>query len=74
MLRQGNPADFKKMLTKMQSEARSLLTSMVSLSYFMRGAITYEDMFWRTYSERQLIKEFLDERFEIEKNNPHPVY
>ena len=40
----------------------------------MRGAITYEDMFWRTYAERELIKDFLDERFEVEKNNPHPVY
>lgn len=58
----------------MQKDSRELLKSMVSLAYFMRGAITYEDMFWRTYAERELIKDFLDDRFEIEKNNPSPVY
>ena len=62
------------MIARMQKESRELLKSMLSLSYFMRGAITYDDMFWRTYAERELIKDFLDDRFEIEKNNPHPVY
>lgn len=62
------------MIARMQSDGRALLKSLVSLSYFMRGAISYDEMFWRTYAERELIKEFLDDRFDVEKGNPHPVY
>jgi hypothetical protein len=63
-----------QMLQRMGAESRSLVVSMISLVYFMRGAISYDEMMWRTYAERVLIKEFLDERFEIEKKNAHPVY
>ena len=40
----------------------------------MRGAISYEELMRRTPGERDRISVFLDKRFEVEKNNPHPVY
>lgn len=74
MLRQGTPQEKVEMLQRMGAESRELVKSFISLVYFMRGAITYDQMMWRTFAERVLIKEFLDERFEEEKKNPHPVY
>ena len=62
------------MIQKMESDSRQLIESIVSLVYFMRGAVSYGDMMWMTYGERMTIKHFLDERFEIEKKNPTPVY
>ena len=46
----------------------------VELVYFMRGAISYDDMMFRTAGERDIINEFLEKRMETEKNNPSPVY
>ena len=62
------------MIEQMESESRGLIKAIISLVYFMRGSIKYDDMMWMTFGERLAIKDFLDERFEIEKNNPHPVY
>jgi len=62
------------MVDGMDRESRKLLESIVSLVYFMRGAISYNDMMWMTHGEREVIKDFLDTRFETESKNPHPVY
>lgn len=42
----------------------------------MRGSIQYDDMMHRTYFERTLIKEFIDERMEnlAKSKNPYMVY
>ncbi len=62
------------MFLSLQKEATNLIDGIISLTYFMRGSITYEEMMRRTPGERDRISTFLDKRFETEKNNPHPVY
>lgn len=62
------------MIDSMNRESRELIKTLVSLTYFMRGAISYDEFMWRTYAEREIIKDFLDSRFETESKNPHPVY
>lgn len=74
MLRQGTTQEKLDMIHRMDAESKALVDSFISLSYFMRGSMTYDDFMWRTYAERTLVKEFLDERFENEKKNPHPQY
>lgn len=74
MLRQGKPAEIKEMIDRMQSESRALIKSLVNLVYFMRGSISYDQMMWMTFAEREVVKDFLDERFEIEKNRTNPIY
>jgi len=58
----------------MKGESRTLVKSVVQLVYFMRGSIQYDDMMFRTPGEREVMEEFIEERFETEKKNPHPVY
>lgn len=62
------------MIIDMDNDSRKHIESIVSLVYFMRGSISYDEMFWRTHAEREIIKTFLDGRFETESKNPHPVY
>lgn len=62
------------MFETMGRESRDLVKSLVSLVYFMRGGMSLNDMWWTTHGEREIIKEFLDARFEAESKNPHPQY
>lgn len=74
MLKHGSPQDIRGMFNRMRQEVRGLLKEIVALVYYMRGSVQYEDMIMRTPVERELISEFINERFEQEKKNPHPVY
>ena len=74
MLKQGSPADIRNMFNQMRMDVRGLLKEIISLVYYMRGSIQYEDMIMRAPVERELIGEFINDRFEQEKKNPHPVY
>ena len=40
----------------------------------MRGSISYTELKHMTPFERELVSKYIDERLEMEKNNPHPVY
>lgn len=40
----------------------------------MRGSIQYDDLLRRTYAERQLMSEFIEERLKIEGKKPYPTY
>lgn len=40
----------------------------------MRGSIQYEDMLNRSFAERRIFGDFIEERLEKESKNPYPVY
>jgi hypothetical protein len=62
------------MFDRLQTEAKQIVIGLIEQVYFMRGAISYEEMMCRSYGERQLISEFLEKRLKSEKTNPYPVY
>ena len=62
------------MWSGLQKDVENLIDGIISLVYFMRGAISYEEMMRRSPGERDRISHFLDKRFETEKKNPNPVY
>lgn len=62
------------MFSNLENECKSLLSEAIELSYFMRGAISYDAMMNRTYAERQLIGQFVRDRIEQEMKREHPVY
>ena len=53
---------------------KDLVEGCVTLAYYMRGAISYDDLMWRTPFERQVISEFLEKRLEQQSKSPYPVY
>ena len=62
------------MFDMLNRSARTLIKSVIELVYFMRGSIQYDDMMWRTPLERELIAEFLKDRFEKEAKRDFPNY
>ena len=51
-----------------------IVETIIELVYFMRGAISYEEMMWRTPGERQRISQFIQKRLESQKGSMSPVF
>lgn len=58
---------YKQMTSAFESEVRNLYKNGIELMYYMRGALSREDMMNLTAFERDLFLEFLKERLEEEK-------
>ena len=74
MLKHGKPDEIRDMFYRMRDETRGLLREVVSLVYFMRGSIQYNDMMMMTPVERDLIGDFIKDRLEQERDKTYPVY
>jgi len=62
------------MFKRYQGEVRGIIKDVIQLVYFMRGSIQYNDMLNRTYAERQMIGDFVEERLTVEGKRSNPVY
>lgn len=62
------------MFNSLTKGSEALIRSVIELVYFMRGAMQYDDMMWRTPFERDLISRFLEERLEKESKKDFPIY
>lgn len=51
-----------------------IIESVISLVYFMRGSVQYNDVMSLSYYERQVMNQFIERRLEIESNKINPVY
>jgi hypothetical protein len=40
----------------------------------MRGSITYEEMLRRSYAERQIMSDFIEDRLKTEGKKSNPIY
>lgn len=73
-LKSGDQEKITKMFNSLQREGRALLDSIISLIYFMRGALSYTEAMNMSFAERQVVSEFIEKRLEQEKKSPSPVY
>lgn len=62
------------MFNQLKSESEALLSGIIQLVYFMRGAVSYHDMVRLTPYERGLIDSFVTSRLEAENKRPYPQY
>lgn len=62
------------MVNQMNRESKSLLDSALQLTYFMRGAVSYNEIMNMSRVERDAIAEFVEGRLEVERKRPNPVY
>ncbi len=74
MLKSGSTADIQQLFTRLRKEANDLIKSIVQLTWFMRGAISYHEMLKMSYAERQLVREWIEENLNNQKDSPHPTY
>lgn len=73
-LRTRDPTRIQKMFSDLQREAKMLLDDIITIIYFMRGAVSYTEAMHMSYAERQSIESFIEKRLETQKKNLHPVY
>lgn len=66
--------DIEDMFATFQREGERLIESILTLIYFMRGAISYTEAMNMSLAERELAGKFIERRLEVEKKNPSPVY
>jgi len=74
VLRQGSQDEIVSMFKRLQFDAKELIRSCISLAYFMRGAMPYEELLRRTHIEREMVTEFVNDRLEQESKRMNPVY
>lgn len=73
-LKTGSQQEIIDMFNAMRKDVNGILKSIITLVYFMRGSISYNDMMNMTYVERELVNDFISERLEQESKRMHPVY
>ena len=61
------------MIKSFQKDVTALVKTCMSMTYFMRGSYQYEDILNRSYSERQMIAQFIEERMEMQQKIPYPI-
>lgn len=62
------------MFKHMTKTREIIIESVISLVYFMRGSVQYNDVMSLSYYERQVMNQFIERRLEIESNKINPVY
>lgn len=73
-LRMGSQEDIIKMFEQMNNERRHIMSAIVQLVYFMRGAIQYDTMYHMTKVERDAVNDFIEKRLQAEAGKTYPVY
>jgi hypothetical protein len=74
VLRHGTPDEKVRMFQQFQSEAKNILETCITIAYYMRGGIQYDDLLTRSPVERELFLDFIKERLEIENKKMYPNY
>lgn len=63
------------MFASLKREITNIIDRCIELSYFMRGAISYEYALMNmSAGERDRVFEFINKRLETESKSLHPVY
>ena len=73
-IKNGIVEDIQRMFNGLERDIDILLQNVIELCYFMRGAISYEEMMMRTAGERQRIGDFIRNRLEAESKKMNPNY
>lgn len=60
----------------LEGQVKNLYKSGIEMMYFMRGALSKDEMMQLTPQEKEIISEFIKERIEVElkKKNTPPIY
>jgi len=70
----GNMTRITEMYTVLGRESENIVRNVISICYFMRGGISYDDLMFRTPGERDLISNFLEDRLDKEGKRDNPNY
>ena len=64
----------KKLIDDMESECTAIKKNALSMSWYMRGGVTYEDILNMSSDEREEIKKIIDNNMEVTKKSQLPFF
>ena len=73
LLRLG-PEGVQKLLDNMEKESEAIKKNALSLSWYMRGGASYEDVLNMSATERQAINTIVEEHLETTKKSQMPFF
>lgn len=62
------------MFAEYNGSIQRIVDSAIEMIYFMRGAISYNDMMLMTPGERDRVGSFVEKRLDQESKSPYPNY
>jgi hypothetical protein len=74
MIREGDVAAIQKMMMRLGQEVRSLVKAALEISYYSRGAWSYQQVLLMSQAEREMASEFINDRLKIASKQMFPVY
>ena len=67
-------ASVQRLIRRLGDEIRALVQSAMEISYFSRGAWSYETVLGMSQGEREMAVEFINKRLEIASKSSYPVF
>lgn len=64
----------KKLIDDMENECSAIKKNALSMSWYMRGGVTYEDVLNMSAEEREEIKKIIDSNLDITKKSQLPFF
>lgn len=64
----------KKLIDNMEEECASIKKNALSMSWYMRGGVTYEDILNMSTTERDEIRNIIDSNLEVTKKSQIPFF
>lgn len=74
MILAGDMGRISETINALAVDTRNLLKAAVEISYFSRGAWSYNDTLQVSALERDIMTEFINERLEAASKSPYPVF
>lgn len=66
--------EVQRHIVRLGREIKSIVKSAFEISYYSRGAWSYEHVLKMSKAERDIAVDFIEERLEIAKKSTFPVY
>jgi hypothetical protein len=64
----------KKLIDDMEAECTGIKKNALSMSWYMRGGVSYEDVLNMSSEEREEIKKIIDSNLEVTKKSQIPFF
>jgi hypothetical protein len=74
MIRAGDMAAVQQLITRLGKEIRGIIKSALEISYYSRGAWSYQAVLQMSQAEREMAVELVNERLKIAQKSMFPVY
>lgn len=68
------PEEIQKLLDGMENDINSIKKSAMSLTWYMRGGVSYEDVLNMSNEDRKIISELVEQNLETTKKTQMPFF